>query len=182
MLTDNGGRRWCLGGNQRGGGISSGGSQRCGRIGCGEGEELELRRGTEQSEASAASPNRWACKGEREREMGGGSRLGCATRRKGNGRERARGPGHGGRQRGAKDMAGNGSRPSGAGGGTVAQTRESGGAQPTRRCATDRWGRAATGPGGQRWGAGGRGVSEVAGRQQAGLVGTVPDGVVQTRF
>jgi hypothetical protein len=41
--------------------------------------------------------------------------------RKGNGRERERGgPGRGGRQRGVKDVAGNGPRPSGVGGGTVA--------------------------------------------------------------
>jgi hypothetical protein len=44
----------------------------------------------------------------------------------------------------------------------------------TRCCATDRWGWVATGPGGQRGGAGGRGVSE-AGRRRVGPAGIVPD-------
>jgi hypothetical protein len=42
------------------------------------------------------------------------------------------------------------------------QTREGGGARVMRCGATDRWGRAATGPGGQRRGAGGREKSEAA--------------------
>jgi hypothetical protein len=62
--------------------------------------------------------------------------------------EKDGGPGRSGRQRGAKDVAGNGPRPSGAGGGVVVRTGESGGAQATRRCMTDRWGRVAMGPGG----------------------------------
>jgi hypothetical protein len=90
VLTDNGGRRWCSGGNQRGGGVSGGGRRRGGRVGGGEGGELELRcaRGIERSEASVASPNRWARGGEQEREMGG--RLGAAWRKE-NRRERAPG-------------------------------------------------------------------------------------------
>jgi hypothetical protein len=66
VLTDNGGRRWCSGGNQGGGGVSGGGRRRGGRVGGGEGGELELRcaRGTERSEAPMASPNRWARGGE----------------------------------------------------------------------------------------------------------------------
>jgi hypothetical protein len=55
-----------------------------------------------------------------------------------------------------KDAAGNGPRPSGAGGGAIAQIGESGGARATR-C-----GRVATGPGGQQRGAGGREESEAA--------------------
>jgi hypothetical protein len=73
-----------------------------------------------------------------------------------------RGKWGGGVARGVKDVAGNSPWPSGAGGGTVVWTGESGGARATRRCVTDRWGRAATGPDGQRWGVGGRGVSEAA--------------------
>jgi hypothetical protein len=84
--------------------------------------------------------------------------------------------GHGGRQRGVKDVVGNGPRSSGTSGGAVAQTGESGGSQATPHCVTDRWGRAATGSDGQRRGAGGRGVIE------AGLAGTVPGGAVQTQF
>jgi hypothetical protein len=70
--------------------VFGGESRRGGRVGDGEGGELELRcgRGTERSEAPAASPNRQARGGEQEREMGGGGRLG-ATWRKENGRERA---------------------------------------------------------------------------------------------
>jgi hypothetical protein len=45
VLTDNGGRRWCSGGNQRGGGFSCGRSQRGWHVGGGEGGELELGRG-----------------------------------------------------------------------------------------------------------------------------------------
>jgi hypothetical protein len=73
MLTDNGGRQRCLGRNRRGGGLSGGGSQRGGRIGDGEGGELELERGcgTEWSEASAASPSQRA-RGGRTREGNGG--------------------------------------------------------------------------------------------------------------
>jgi hypothetical protein len=57
VLIDDGGRRWCSGGNQRGGGVSGGGSQRGGHVGGGEGGELELRCGcrTERSEASTTS-------------------------------------------------------------------------------------------------------------------------------
>jgi hypothetical protein len=79
MLTDNGGRRWCSGGNQRGGGVS-GGRSRLGRhVGGGEGGELELRcgRGTEQSEAPATSPYQRA-RGENKRgKWGGGSARCC---------------------------------------------------------------------------------------------------------
>jgi hypothetical protein len=92
------------------------------------------------------------------------------------------GLGHDGQQRGVKDVPGNGPPPSSVGGGAVAQTRESGGAQATRRCATDRWGRVTMGHGSQRRGVGGRGVSEVAGYQQAGSAGTVPGSAVQTQF
>jgi hypothetical protein len=42
MLTDNGGRRRCPGGNQRGGGVSGGESWRGGHVGGGEGGELKL--------------------------------------------------------------------------------------------------------------------------------------------
>jgi hypothetical protein len=45
VLTDNGGRWWCSGGNHRGGGVSSGESRRVGRVGGGEGGELELGHG-----------------------------------------------------------------------------------------------------------------------------------------
>jgi hypothetical protein len=46
VLTDNGRRRRCSGGNQRGqGGVSGGGSRRGGHIGGGEGGELEIRLG-----------------------------------------------------------------------------------------------------------------------------------------
>jgi hypothetical protein len=45
VLTDNGGRRQCSGGNQRGGGVSGGGRQRAGCVGGEERWELELRRG-----------------------------------------------------------------------------------------------------------------------------------------
>jgi hypothetical protein len=47
------------------------------------------------------------------------------------------------------------------------QTREGDGARVMRCGATDRWGRAATGPGGQRRGAGGREKSEAARRRSA---------------
>jgi hypothetical protein len=110
-------------------------------------------------------PNRWAHREEQGREMGGRGRLGAAWR-KGNDRERD-GLRHGGQQRGVKDMAGNGPRSSSAGGGAVVRTGESGGARGTRHCATDRWGRAITGPGGQRRGAGGREKSETARRRGA---------------
>jgi hypothetical protein len=49
------------------------------------------------------------------------------------------------------------------------------------RCVIDRWGQAATGPSGQRRGAGGREESEAvrrARRRQAGPASTVPGGVV----
>jgi hypothetical protein len=75
--------------------------------------------------------------------------------------------GGGGVARGVKDVAGNSPWPSGAGGGTVVWKGESGGARATRRCVTDRWGRAATGPDGQRWGAGGREVSKAMWRHCA---------------
>jgi hypothetical protein len=103
-------RRWCSDRNQRAGGISGGGSRRGGHVGDGEGEELELRRGMEQSDAPTAFPN-WRVRGEeRKREMGGGgvdSSVPRGGKEKGE-RERARGPGHGGQQHGVKDMAGNG--------------------------------------------------------------------------
>jgi hypothetical protein len=62
MLTDDGGWRRCLGGNQRGGGVSDGGSRRGEHVGGGEGGELKLRHGcgTEGSEVPAASSDRWA--------------------------------------------------------------------------------------------------------------------------
>jgi hypothetical protein len=64
-----------------------------------------------------------------EREMGGGGgRLG-AIWRKGNGRE----GGHSGQQCWVKDVASNGPRSSGVGGGAVARRGESGGAWATRR-------------------------------------------------
>jgi hypothetical protein len=57
--------------------------------------------------------------------------------------------GSGGQQRGAKDVAGNGPRPSGTGGGAVARIGESGGARVTRcgagvanRRGVDRWAQA----------------------------------------
>jgi hypothetical protein len=51
VLTDNGERRRCSGGNQRRAGVSSGGSRQGGRVGGGEGGELELGcgRGTDSS-------------------------------------------------------------------------------------------------------------------------------------
>jgi hypothetical protein len=60
------------------------------------------------------SSNRRVRGGEREREMGGGGRLG-AVWRKGNGRESPPPPRRSGRQHRAKDVAGNGPRPSGTG-------------------------------------------------------------------
>jgi hypothetical protein len=95
MLTDNGGRRWCSGGNQRGGGVSGGGSRLGRHVGGGEGGELELRcgRGTEQSEAPATSPYQRA-HGENKRGKWGGG-VGSVLRggRKTGERE---GPGRGG--------------------------------------------------------------------------------------
>jgi hypothetical protein len=99
-----------------------------------------------------------------EREMAGGSARACHTAERKWERERE-GPGHGGRQREAIDVAGNGPRPSGSDGGTVAQIGESRRAWAMRCCAVDRWSRAATGPGGQRWGVGGREKTEAARRR-----------------
>jgi hypothetical protein len=89
VLTDNGGRRRCSGGNQRRGGVSGGGSRRSGHVGGGEGVVLELwcGHGIERSEAPAASPNRQTREGEQERAMGGGGGRVGAARRKENGRE-----------------------------------------------------------------------------------------------
>jgi hypothetical protein len=85
-------RRWCSDRNQRAGGISGGGSRRGGHVGDGEGEELELRRGMEQSDAPTAFPN-WRVRGEeRKREMGGGgSTRACHAEERKRGRERERG-------------------------------------------------------------------------------------------
>jgi hypothetical protein len=47
VLTDNGIRQRCSGGNKRGGGVSREGSRRGGRVGGGEGGELERGRGVE---------------------------------------------------------------------------------------------------------------------------------------
>jgi hypothetical protein len=104
VLTDNGGRRRCSGGNERGG-VSSGRSRRGGRVGGGEGGELELGCGrrTKQSEASVASPNQRAREGEPERERGVGS-VPCGGRKTG---ERE-GPEHGDRQRGLRGQDGSG--------------------------------------------------------------------------
>jgi hypothetical protein len=91
-------RRWRLDENRRGGGISSGGSRRGGRVGGGEGGELELGlgRGTERSEAPASSPNRWA-RGESRRGNGGGSARACLAMEGERGKEGAHGrqPDHG---------------------------------------------------------------------------------------
>jgi hypothetical protein len=97
----------------------------------------------------------------RTREGNGGSARACHMQERKRDRE-SEGPGCSGRQHGAKDVAGNSPRPSGTGGGTVAPTGESDGARVMRHCVTDRWGWAATGPGGQRRGVGGSGVSEAA--------------------
>jgi hypothetical protein len=118
----------------------------------------------ERSEAPASSPNRRAHMESREGN-GGGVGSGVPHGRKEMGEREREGPGHGGRQREANDVAGNGPRPLGSGGGTVAQIGESGRAWATRCCAVDRWGRAATGPGGQRWGVGGREKTEAARRR-----------------
>jgi hypothetical protein len=61
----------------------------CGHVEGGEGGELEVRcgHGTERSELPTASPNRRACEGEQEWEMGRGGRLGAMWSKE-NGRER----------------------------------------------------------------------------------------------
>jgi hypothetical protein len=130
VLFDNGGRQQCSGGNQRGGGVFGGRSRRGGHVGGEEGGELKLGRGMEWSEASVASSIRRARGGEREREMGGRS---ARCRVEEGIWEREGGPGRDGRQRGAKDVAGNSPQPSSAGGGAVSQTGESCGSWATRR-------------------------------------------------
>jgi hypothetical protein len=68
-------------------------------------------------------------------------------------------PGHGGRQHGA---ASDGPRLSGTGGGAVAQPRRAIGCGRRGAGGTDRWGRDESRAWCQRWGTGGRGVSEAA--------------------
>jgi hypothetical protein len=84
-------RRWRSDGNQRGGGVSGGGSQRGVRVGGGGGGEYELGlglgRGTEWSEAPASSPNQRA-HGESREGNGGGVRSSVPC---GGGRKRERG-------------------------------------------------------------------------------------------
>jgi hypothetical protein len=98
-----------------------------------------------------------------EREMAGG-RLGRATRQKGNGRERERAPGTavGNVRRMTWPAMAPGRRARAA-----ALLRKLGRAagRGRRGAAADRWGRAATGPGGQRWGVGGREKTEAARRR-----------------
>jgi hypothetical protein len=77
---------------------------------------------------------------------GGGSTRSCHVEERK--LEKDGGPGRSGRQHGAKDVAVNGPRPSGVGGGAVVRTGESSGAQVTRHCVTDWWDRVAMGPGG----------------------------------
>jgi hypothetical protein len=114
------------------------------------GWELERSRGLRWWESTRWACRRWrrrearaGARGEQDREIGG--RLDVVWR-KGNGRERGGGPGRGGLQRGVKDMAGNSPRPSGKGGGAIAQTGESSGVRSMRCGAADWWGRAATCP------------------------------------
>jgi hypothetical protein len=91
-------RRWRSDGNWRGGGIFGGGSRRGGRVGGREGEEVELGRATERSEAPTTSPNQWVHGGRMREKWGVGSGVPCRGKETG---ERGGGPGRGGRQRGA---------------------------------------------------------------------------------